>query len=46
MALTDRNRRNASTLVLEPTHAVRIRLRAARQLSLYILVECFDSVIF
>ena len=46
MALSDRTRRNASTLVLKPTHASRIRLRAARWLSLYILVEYFDTVIF
>ena len=46
MAPADRNRRNVSTVVPELTRVFRVRLRAARHLNIYILVVCFDSVMY
>ena len=43
---TDSICRDASKLILDPSHAKSVHIRAARQLQLYIQVICFDSVMF
>ena len=43
---TDSICREASKLILDPSHATSVHIRAARQLQLYIQVVCFDSVMF
>ena len=38
--------RDASKLILDPSHAPLVHIRAARHFQLYIRVVCFDSVMF